>query len=83
MNRVGYVLMGLAVAVLVIGGGWLASGLAGVDSIKPMLLAIGVAFIPTQLPLGIFEGLISAGAYRFISHRRPDLLRAIEERVAR
>jgi cobalt/nickel transport system permease protein len=57
----------------------LASGLAGVDSWKTMFLAIGFAFMPTQLPLGIFEGLISAGAYRFIGHRRPDLLRAFEE----
>ncbi len=61
----------------------LASGLAGVDSLKNMFLAIGVAFMPTQLPLGIIEGLISVGAYRFISHRRPDLLRALEEGVAR
>ncbi len=61
----------------------LASGLAGVGSLKTMFLAIGFAFMPTQLPLGIFEGLISVGAYRFIDHRRPDLLRAIEEGVAR
>ena len=60
----------------------LASSLAGINSWKTMFLAIGVAFMPTQLPLGIFEGLISAGAYRFIRNRRPDLLRAIEEGVA-
>ena len=33
-----------------------------------------VAFVPTQLPLGVIEGFVSAGAYRFVTARRPGLL---------
>jgi hypothetical protein len=32
------------------------------------------AFVPTQLPLGIAEGFVTAAAYRFILLRRPELL---------
>ena len=43
-----------------------------------MFLAIIVAFIPTQLPLGILEGFLTAGAYRFVRSRRPELLQLEE-----
>jgi cobalt/nickel transport system permease protein len=33
-----------------------------------------VAFVPTQLPLGILEGAITAGMVGFLAKRRPDLL---------
>jgi len=56
----------------------LATALAGDGSLKTMLVAISLAFIPTQLPLGLFEGLISAGAYRFVRARRPELLAALQ-----
>ncbi|MGA2402599.1 MAG: energy-coupling factor ABC transporter permease [Syntrophobacteraceae bacterium] len=52
----------------------LASALRGDSSLGTLFVAILVAFIPTQLPLGIFEGFLSAGAYRFIYTRRPELL---------
>jgi cobalt/nickel transport system permease protein len=39
-----------------------------------MFWTIVVAFVPTQLPLGIFEGFIAAGAYRFVRARRPEYL---------
>ena len=52
----------------------LATGLQGDGEFLPMFLAIIVAFIPTQLPLGILEGFLSAGAYRFVRTRRPELL---------
>lgn len=52
----------------------LASALCGSGSFLHMLGAIAVAFVPTQLPLGIFEGFLCAGAYKFILERRPELL---------
>lgn len=56
----------------------LASALHGTGSMTTMFWAILLAFVPTQVPLGIIEGIISAGAYRFVKLRRPSLL--IEER---
>jgi cobalt/nickel transport system permease protein len=41
-----------------------------------MAKVILVAFVPTQVPLGVLEGVISAVAYRFVILRRPLLLRA-------
>jgi len=38
-----------------------------------MFLAILAAFAPTQVPLGVLEGFITAGAYGFIMRRRPDV----------
>jgi cobalt/nickel transport system permease protein len=42
----------------------------------PMFTAILVAFMPTQIPLGLLEGVLSGGAYKFVTQRRPDLFRA-------
>ena len=39
-----------------------------------MFAAIALSFVPTQLPLGIIEGVVTAGAYRFVLSRRPELL---------
>jgi cobalt/nickel transport system permease protein len=44
------------------------------DHMWSAFLVILAAFVPTQLPLGIFEGFLSAGAYKFISMRRPEFL---------
>lgn len=41
-----------------------------------LFLVILAAFVPTQLPLGIFEGLMSWFAVKWFLKRRPDLLRA-------
>jgi len=38
-----------------------------------MFLAIMAAFAPTQIPLGVLEGFITAGAYSFIMRRRPEV----------
>jgi cobalt/nickel transport system permease protein len=35
---------------------------------------ITLAFAPTQIPLGIVEGVVSAAAWRFLATRRPELL---------
>jgi cobalt/nickel transport system permease protein len=55
----------------------LAAALHGDGSLWTMFAAIGVAFVPTQLPLAIFEGFLSAGAYQFVRSRRPGLLQPI------
>lgn len=52
----------------------LAGALHGDGSFLKMLLMILVAFMPMQIPLGIFEGFLSAGAFQFIRARRPELL---------
>ena len=57
----------------------LSLALHGDTSFWNMFAAIAVAFVPTQIPLGIFEGFICAGAYRFISLRRPALLEPLIE----
>ncbi len=52
----------------------LASALKGNDPFLPLLVKIAVAFVPTQLPLGILEGAITAGMVVLLHRRRPDLL---------
>jgi cobalt/nickel transport system permease protein len=52
----------------------LSSALHGSTSLGKMFIGIVIAFIPTQLPLGILEGIMTAGVYRFITLRRPALL---------
>ena len=54
----------------------LASGLPHEGSLGPMFLAIAAAFVPTQVPLGIAEGILTGVAYRFMLDRRPELFGA-------
>lgn len=54
----------------------LASALHGNGSFSHMYIAIIIAFIPTQIPLGIFEGVVSGVALRFLETRRPEFVRA-------
>jgi cobalt/nickel transport system permease protein len=42
-----------------------------------MFVTICLAFAPTQIPLGILEGFVSAGAYSFIHSRRPEFLQML------
>jgi cobalt/nickel transport system permease protein len=61
----------------------LASGIRGDAPFWPLCGKIVLAFIPTQLPLGILEGAMTAGMVVFLSRKRPDLLirmRVIKER---
>ena len=60
----------------------LASALADPANFLKMLAAILLAFAPTQVPLGILEGFISAGAYSFILSRRPDLVPVLKREAA-
>ncbi len=62
----------------------LASGIRGDAPFLPLFWKILVAFIPTQLPLGILEGAITAGMVGLLHRKRPDLLvkmKVIEEEV--
>ena len=45
-----------------------------------MLSLILLAFVPTQVPLGILEGILCVGALRFIRNRKPELLRFAQAR---
>jgi cobalt/nickel transport system permease protein len=52
----------------------LAAALHGARSFGALFSKVAIAFIPTQLPLGILEGFLSAGAVVFLHRRRPDIL---------
>jgi cobalt/nickel transport system permease protein len=52
----------------------LASGIRGDTPFFPLFFKILVAFIPTQLPLGILEGALTAGMVVLLYKKRPDLL---------
>ena len=52
-------------------------------SITAMFLVYAAAFVPTQLPLGIAEGVVTAVAYRFVWLRRPELLGLLPQAAAR
>jgi cobalt/nickel transport system permease protein len=52
----------------------LATALHGARPMATTAATIFLAFLPTQLPLGVLEGLLAAGAVRFLARRRPDLL---------
>ena len=53
----------------------LAAALHGGGSFSAMLSLILIAFVPTQIPLGIFEGILCVGALKFVRSRKPELLR--------
>jgi cobalt/nickel transport system permease protein len=52
----------------------LASGIKGDSPFLPLFWKILFAFVPTQLPLGILEGAITAGMVTLLYKKRPDLL---------
>jgi len=52
----------------------LASGLSTDSALWTMFATILIAFIPTQVPLGILEGLFTGGVVSLIYQQRPDLL---------
>ena len=52
----------------------LASGIRGDAPVWPLCGRIILAFIPTQLPLGLLEGAMTAGMVVLLSRKRPDLL---------
>ena len=52
----------------------LASGIRGDSPFLPLFWKILIAFMPTQLPLGILEGAMTAGMVTLLYKKRPDLL---------
>jgi cobalt/nickel transport system permease protein len=52
----------------------LASGIRGETAFLPLFAKILIAFVPTQLPLGILEGMMTAGMVMLLYRKRPDLL---------
>jgi cobalt/nickel transport system permease protein len=52
----------------------LASGIRGEAAFMPLFWKIVIAFIPTQLPLGLLEGAMTAGMLVLLNKKRPDLL---------
>jgi cobalt/nickel transport system permease protein len=52
----------------------LTSGIRGNSPFMPLFWKILLAFIPTQLPLGILEGAMTAGMVVLLYKKRPDLL---------
>jgi cobalt/nickel transport system permease protein len=61
----------------------LASALHGDGSMLKMFTTIAISFIPTQLPLGLFEGVLTAVVYQFISARRPGLIEGLGRKKSR
>ncbi len=59
----------------------LTSGIKGDSAFMPLFWKILIAFIPTQLPLGILEGAMTAGIVTLLYKKRPDLL--VKMRVIR
>lgn len=52
----------------------LSLGIRGDAPFLPLFAKVVLAFLPTQLPLGILEGVLSAGMVTLLYRRRPDLL---------
>lgn len=52
----------------------LASGIRGSADFLPLFTKIMIAFMPTQLPLGLLEGAMTAGMVTLLARKRPDLL---------
>lgn len=52
----------------------LALALHGSKSLFSLFSVFVIAFIPTQLPLGIMEGFLTGGMLVFVAKRRPDIL---------
>jgi cobalt/nickel transport system permease protein len=52
----------------------LAAGIKGDAPFIPLFTKIVIAFVPTQLPLGIVEGAMTAGMVSLLFKRRSDLL---------
>jgi len=52
----------------------LSLGIRGEAPLWPLFTKVLLAFMPTQLPLGILEGLVTAGMVTLLYKKRPDLL---------
>ena len=57
----------------------LATALHGNTSVEGAFLAVAGLFCPTQIPLGILEGIVTVAACRFIETRRPGLIASLKQ----
>ncbi len=55
----------------------LALGIKGEGPFMPLFTKVLVAFIPTQLPLGILEGFMTLGVVSLLHRRRPELITSL------
>jgi len=55
----------------------LATGIRGSEPLLPLLEKILLAFVPTQLPIGLLEGAMTAGMVVLLYRKRPDILVAM------
>ncbi|OGO24977.1 MAG: cobalamin biosynthesis protein CbiM [Chloroflexi bacterium RBG_16_50_9] len=55
----------------------LAAALRGAGSLWSMWGTLALAFAPTQLPLGILEGIFTAAVVALVYQRRPELLKHV------
>ena len=58
----------------------LALGVHGTAAFGSVFLAILAAYAPTQVPIGILDGVLALGAYRFLAARRPDVFEHLKDR---
>lgn len=65
----------------------LGLGLHGNEPIIDAVAKLMIAFLPTQLPLAVLEGAVTAGMVSYVLKHRPEILRVlgvlVDERVAR
>lgn len=52
----------------------MAAGIRGESAFLPLAGKIMLAFVPTQFPLGVIEGVMTAGMISLLRKKRPDLL---------
>lgn len=52
----------------------MSAGIRGESAFWPLAGKIVLAFVPTQLPLGVIEGAMTAGMISLLRKKRPDLL---------
>lgn len=53
----------------------LAAALQAGGGFSEMFVLILIAFVPTQVPLGVLEGILCVGALQFVRRRKPELLK--------
>jgi cobalt/nickel transport system permease protein len=55
----------------------LAVSLPGQTGLATLFGTLLLGFAPTQIPLGLLEGLLTVGVCRFVRNRRPDLVQGL------
>ncbi|HET9955821.1 MAG TPA: energy-coupling factor ABC transporter permease [Polyangiaceae bacterium] len=69
-----YATTALAIALGLAGAGVKSGGAGPVQSVGELFATVCLAFAPTQLPLGVLEGAVTAFAFVFVRRRRPAML---------